>query len=348
MDASTMIGAQASNDQLEKILSYIEIGKGEGARVLTGGKRAELGGRACRRLLRAADGSRRPQQDARVPGRDLRPVVSVTTFEDDDEALAIANDTLYGLGSGVWTRNGTRAYRMGRAIQAGRVWDQLLPCLSGACRVRWLQAVGHRPRDAQDDARPLSADEEHARQLQPEGARLLLRVAFRPKKMGALSGDGERPFRFAAAGNSFLRPCVRVTSKVRRMTTAQISATPEARDALARAVAEHGPVMFHTTGGRVGGRTFPICLPIDWLRIGARDHLLGEVEGAPIYEMEDREGGAGCRAGAYVLDVAPGPSIGFSHRGGLGQAVYAPARGSAGLRWCVGGRDITDRCVTFG
>jgi uncharacterized protein (DUF779 family) len=96
------------------------------------------------------------------------------------------------------------------------------------------------------------------------------------------------------------------------MTTAQISATPEARDALVRAVAEHGPVMFHTTGGRVGGRHYPICLPIDWLRIGARDHLLGEVEGAPIYEMEDREGGAACSAEAYVLDVAPGPCIGFS------------------------------------
>jgi hypothetical protein len=94
--------------------------------------------------------------------------------------------------------------------------------------------------------------------------------------------------------------------------TVKISATPEAHAALKRAVAEHGPLMFHTSGGRVGGRQFPICLPAGWLRLGARDHLLGEVEGVPIYEMEDREGGPPCRAGAYVLDVAQGPSIGFS------------------------------------
>ena len=122
MDASTMIGAQASNDQLEKILSYIEIGKGEGARVLTGGRRANLGGELASgyyvepTVLEGHNKMRVFQEEI------FGPVVSVTTFEDDDEALAIANDTLYGLGSGVWTRNGTRAYRMGRGIQAGRVW----------------------------------------------------------------------------------------------------------------------------------------------------------------------------------------------------------------------------------
>ncbi|HVZ05735.1 DUF779 domain-containing protein [Hyphomicrobium sp.] len=96
------------------------------------------------------------------------------------------------------------------------------------------------------------------------------------------------------------------------MTSAQISATPGASTALRRAVAEHGALMFHTSGGRVGGRQYPICLPADALRIGARDHLLGEVEGVPVYAMEDREGSIGCRAEAYVLDVAPGPAIGFS------------------------------------
>ena len=102
------------------------------------------------------------------------PVVSVTTFKDDDEALAIANDTLYGLGAGVWTRDANRAYRFGRAIQAGPGLDQLLPRLSGARGLRRLQAVRHRPREPQDDARPLPADQEHAGQLQPEEARLLL------------------------------------------------------------------------------------------------------------------------------------------------------------------------------
>ena len=122
MDASTMIGAQASNDQLEKILSYIEIGKGEGARVLTGGHRANLGGELASgyyvepTVLEGHNKMRVFQEEI------FGPVVSVTTFEDDAEALAIANDTLYGLGSGVWTRNGTRAYRMGRSIKAGRVW----------------------------------------------------------------------------------------------------------------------------------------------------------------------------------------------------------------------------------
>jgi aldehyde dehydrogenase len=122
LDASTMLGAQASNDQLEKILSYIEIGKAEGARVLTGGKRANLGGELASgyyvepTVLEGHNKMRVFQEEI------FGPVVSVTTFETPEEALSIANDTLYGLGAGVWTRNGTQAYRFGREIQAGRVW----------------------------------------------------------------------------------------------------------------------------------------------------------------------------------------------------------------------------------
>ena len=92
----------------------------------------------------------------------------------------------------------------------------------------------------------------------------------------------------------------------------QLSATPEAKQALSRIAAEHGPVMFHTSGGRVGGRTYPICLPLKELRLGARDHLLGEFDGVPIYGMEDRDGGLSCAGHAYVLDVVQGLSIGFS------------------------------------
>ena len=117
-----MIGAQASNDQMEKILAYIKIGKEEGARVLTGGERSLLDGELAGgyyvqpTILEGHNKMRVFQEEI------FGPVLSVTKFKDDEEALSIANDTLYGLGAGVWTRNGNRAYRFGRAIQAGRVW----------------------------------------------------------------------------------------------------------------------------------------------------------------------------------------------------------------------------------
>lgn len=122
LDSKTMMGAQASNDQLEKILSYIDIGKDEGAKLLTGGERAKLDGEL-------ADGYYvKPtvfegHNKMRIFQEEIfGPVLSVTTFEDEEEALQIANDTLYGLGAGLWTRNINTAYRMGRGIQAGRVW----------------------------------------------------------------------------------------------------------------------------------------------------------------------------------------------------------------------------------
>ncbi|MDX2257679.1 MAG: aldehyde dehydrogenase [Hyphomicrobiaceae bacterium] len=122
LEPSTMIGAQASNDQLEKILSYIDIGRQEGAQVLTGGARNALDGELSSgyyvkpTILEGHNKMRVFQEEI------FGPVVAVTKFKTDEEALAIANDTLYGLGAGVWSRNGTRAYRFGRAIQAGRVW----------------------------------------------------------------------------------------------------------------------------------------------------------------------------------------------------------------------------------
>ena len=122
LDTETMIGAQASNDQLEKILSYIEIGKSEGARVITGGERADLGGELAggyyvQPTIFAGDNGMRIFQE-----EIFGPVVSVTSFTDYDDAIRIANDTLYGLGAGVWSRNGNTAYRAGRDIKAGRVW----------------------------------------------------------------------------------------------------------------------------------------------------------------------------------------------------------------------------------
>ncbi|HMN71299.1 MAG TPA: aldehyde dehydrogenase family protein [Rhodoblastus sp.] len=122
LDASTMIGAQASNDQLEKILSYIDIGRKEGAKVLAGGGRAQMEGELAEgyyvqpTVFEGHNKMRIFQEEI------FGPVLSVTTFDTPEEALEIANDTLYGLGAGVWTRDINRAYRLGRAIQAGRVW----------------------------------------------------------------------------------------------------------------------------------------------------------------------------------------------------------------------------------
>ncbi len=121
-DPATMLGAQASSEQLEKILSYLDIGRQEGAEVLAGGERNNMpgdlaGGYYIKPTVFLGHNRMRIFQE-----EIFGPVVSVTTFKDEAEALSIANDTLYGLGAGVWTRDGNRAYRFGRNIQAGRVW----------------------------------------------------------------------------------------------------------------------------------------------------------------------------------------------------------------------------------
>jgi aldehyde dehydrogenase len=122
LDPNTMIGAQASADQLNKIMSYMDIGKQEGAKLLIGGERNMLSGALADgyyiqpTLLKGHNKMRVFQEEI------FGPVLAVTTFKDEADALAIANDTIFGLGSGVWTRDGSRAYRMGRGIKAGRVW----------------------------------------------------------------------------------------------------------------------------------------------------------------------------------------------------------------------------------
>jgi aldehyde dehydrogenase len=122
LDPNTMLGAQASQDQLNKIMNYIDIGKQEGAQVLCGGERNVLTGDLAEgyyvkpTLLKGNNKMRVFQEEI------FGPVLAVTTFKDEADALAIANDTIFGLGAGVWSRNGTTAYRMGRGIKAGRVW----------------------------------------------------------------------------------------------------------------------------------------------------------------------------------------------------------------------------------
>ncbi|WJV58446.1 aldehyde dehydrogenase family protein [Pectobacteriaceae bacterium C111] len=122
LDSQTMMGAQVSAGQLDTILNYIDIGKKEGARVLTGGNRKTLPGDLTQGYyleptILFGDNSMRVFQE-----EIFGPVLAVTTFKTMDDALEIANDTVYGLGAGVWSRNGNIAYRMGRGIQAGRVW----------------------------------------------------------------------------------------------------------------------------------------------------------------------------------------------------------------------------------
>ena len=122
LDTETMMGAQASQIQMDKIESYLKLGKEEGAQVLIGGERAQMDGELAGgyyiqpTLFKGHNKMRIFQEEI------FGPVLAVTTFKDEAEALAIANDTLYGLGAGVWSRNGNVAYRMGRAIKAGRVW----------------------------------------------------------------------------------------------------------------------------------------------------------------------------------------------------------------------------------
>ena len=122
LDPTTMIGAQASSEQLAKILSYIDIGKQEGAKLLIGGERNVLDGDLkdgyyVKPTVFAGSNKMRIFQE-----EIFGPVVSVTTFKTEDEAMDIANNTLYGLGAGVWSRLADRCYRFGRGIQAGRVW----------------------------------------------------------------------------------------------------------------------------------------------------------------------------------------------------------------------------------
>ena len=122
LDTATQVGAQSSNDQLEKILSYIDIGKKEGAKLALGGERVDLGGELTGgyyvqpTIFEGHNKMRLFQEEI------FGPVLAVTSFTDYDDAISIANDTLYGLGAGVWSRNGNIAYRAGRDIQAGRVW----------------------------------------------------------------------------------------------------------------------------------------------------------------------------------------------------------------------------------
>jgi aldehyde dehydrogenase len=171
LDTATMIGAQASNDQLEKILSYFDIGQKEGARILTGGERVELSGDLSGGFYvqpTIFEGS----NDMRIFQEEIfGPVVSVTRFDDYDDALKIANDTLYGLGAGVWTRDMNTAYRMGRGIQAGRVWTNCYHAYPAAAAFGGYKGSG-------------IGRENHAMMLDHYQQTKNLLVSYSPQKLG--------------------------------------------------------------------------------------------------------------------------------------------------------------------
>jgi len=171
LDTETMIGAQASSDQLEKILSYFDIGLKEGARILTGGEQVDLGG--------DLSGGYYVQPTIFEGSNDMRifqeeifgPVVAVTRFDDYDDALKIANDTLYGLGAGVWTRDMNTAYRMGRGIQAGRVWTNCYHAYPAAAAFGGYKGSG-------------IGRENHAMMLDHYQQTKNLLVSYSPQKLG--------------------------------------------------------------------------------------------------------------------------------------------------------------------
>ena len=283
LDPATMIGAQASNDQLEKILSYIDIGKKEGAKVLTGGARRVHPGELKEgyyvqpTILEGHNKMRVFQEEI------FGPVVSVTKFKNPGRR---ARDR---------QRHALRARRRpleprrehllphGPRDQGGAGVDQLLSPVSGARRVRRVQAVGHRPRESPHDARPLPADQEHAGQLQPEEARLLLA----------------------------------------RCDVARVEITPEATTVLRQLVAEHGPLLFHQSGGCCDGSS-PMCYPAREFRVGQRDVHLGDVDGVPVYI-----GGLQFEVWRHtqlLIDVVPGRGGGFSLEAPLGVRFLTRSR----------------------
>ncbi|MGO1048702.1 acetaldehyde dehydrogenase ExaC [Crossiella sp. CA198] len=170
LDPDTMIGAQASNDQYEKILSYIEIGKQEGAQLLTGGGTRVVEGYPDGYYVEPT--IFRGTNDMRVFQEEIfGPVVSVTTFDSDEEALKLANDTLYGLGAGVWTRDGTQAYRFGREIKAGRVWTNCYHAYPAHAAFGGYKKSG-------------IGRENHLRMLEHYQQTKNLLVSYSPKKLG--------------------------------------------------------------------------------------------------------------------------------------------------------------------
>ena len=196
LDRETMIGAQVSTAQLEKIESYVAIGINEGAEVLIGGHRTPMEGALGGgyyfqpTVLKGHNKMRVFQEEI------FGPVLAVTTFRDEAEALEIANDTMYGLGAGVWTRDGSRAFRMGRAIKAGRVWTNCYHQYPAHAAFGGYKSSGVGRENHRMMLEHYSADQVPAGQLRPEPDGVLLErwgLQFRPLRRPSRRSVVSRP-----------------------------------------------------------------------------------------------------------------------------------------------------------
>ncbi len=303
LDTDTMVGAQASNDQLEKILSYIDIGRQEGAKILAGGERSDLGGNLSGGYYMQPDDLRGRQLDAGLPGGDLRPggvggpVLRLRRRHQDRQRHALRPRRRR-----VEPRHQHRVPRGSRHPGRPGVGEQL-PRLPRARGLRRLQAVGHRAREPQDDARPLPADEEHAGQLLAERARLLLMDPV---------GDG----------------AVRTV-----FDTGRVALTPAAAELLVKMTEIHGPLMFHQSGGCCDGSA-PMCYPDGDFKTGGSDVHLGDlrVDGLekPIGFWMSSSQYEYWKHTHLTVDVVKGRGSGFS--------VEAPE----GVRFLIRSRLFTD------
>ena len=305
LELDTMIGAQVSSEQMEKILSYIDIGKKEGAEVLAGGRARSPGRRPGRRLLCAADRFPRQQPHAHLPGGDLR--AGGFRHHVQDRRRCAGDRQRHALRAG----RGSVEPRRQPLLSAGarhpgrtRV-DQLLSRLSGPRGIRRIQAVRHWPRDAQHDARPLSADQESAGELQPQEARLLLAAMGTPSRTSLFfpMGGTANPTGFCS-GHSHCGQ-----RSIMSELPPQVVATDLAIHLIRVLREKHGPLMFHQSGGCCDGSS-PMCYPRGEFLVGDSDVQLGEVDGEPFYMSRSQF--EYWKHTQLTLDVVPGRGGMFS------------------------------------
>ena len=255
------------------------------------------------------------------------PVVSVTTFADYDDAIKIANDTLYGLGAGVWSRDSAHRLPRGPRHPGRPGVDELLPRLPGARGVRRLQGLGHRPREPPDDARPLPADQEPAGQLQPERSsassdrppvvrglraglrRAAARVLDRQEPLGHPRRGAAEPLQLALHRDRPGPPTAR-----RRQREGPTDATrtrrrgspspPRPPSCCATCGTDHGPLMFHQSGGCCDGSS-PMCYPAGDFITGDADVHLGDLDIGGTGDAVDAGPGVDVPQPVRVLEAHP-------------------------------------------